>query len=150
MSLALLCASVALTAGACADGESQGPQTLPPASLATADLVIHQPTREGSTTVVTGSLTNTGDTPVVVVGGSAYFASRIRVTGTDGGGDTNAGGPQSLAIGAKETAKLRRQGTYLELVDLTESLKSGSQVPVNLMTNNGSAITVTARVSDSR
>ncbi len=141
-------AVMALSLGACASDEQPvAPQTLPPATVSASKLTIEQPTRKGSETILTGSLTNTRDAPIVVVGGSAYYASQVRVLRTEASDGKRTASPQPLAIDAQQTVRLRRNGTYLQIVELTESLKPGSSVPFNVMTQDGSSVTVTADVA---
>jgi len=141
-----------LGVGGCATQEQQprtpqATQTLPPATVSASTLTIQQPTGKGSKTILTGSLTNTKDTPVVVVGGSAYFATQVRVMRADVSEGKRTSSAQPLTIDAQQTVRLRKNGTYLQIVKLTESLKPGSSVPFNVMTQDGSSVTVQADVA---
>lgn len=108
------------------------------------DAWVKEPTMPGMTGMF-GTIENTGDSEVVLVGGSSPVAGMVEIHESIAGGQMQAleGG---LVIDAGKMATLEIGGNHVMLMELSGTLAVGDEVTVTLKFEDGSTLDVTAPV----
>ncbi|MDG4664772.1 copper chaperone PCu(A)C [Mycobacterium sp. 236(2023)] len=145
---ALVIALAAALLPGCSTPEPTEPVTM--ASSTTFDSPWASAADSGMTAVF-GTLTNTGDHDVQIVGAESPAAERGEVHEiAPGAGGTNTMRPKEggVTIPPGGTHELTPGGDHLMLMDLTEPLRPGADVEVTVAFEDGSTMSVTAQVRD--
>lgn len=147
--LTALFAAIAITALAlsgCATNASNNTDAMATMAdqVTVTDAWVKEPTMPGMTGMF-GLIENTGDSEVVLVGGSSDIAGMVEVHEVTAEGQMQKieGG---LVIAAGKTATLEVGGNHVMLMNLSATPAVGEEVTVTLKFKDGSTLEVTAPV----
>ena len=141
---ALALAAVALTGCTTASTDASSTAGTMADQITVTDAWVKEPTMPGMTGMF-GVIENTGDSDVVLVGGSGDAAGMVEIHEVTAEGQMQKieGG---LVIPAGKTATLEVGGNHVMLMELAGSLAVGDEVTVTLKFEDGSTLDVTAPV----
>ena len=142
-----LLAIAAVLASGCASPET--PKASPMASAVAFEDPWARAAEMGMTAVF-GTLANTGDRDVRLVGGDSPAAGQVEIheIATDNGASVMRPKEGGIMIAAGGTHELAPGGDHLMLMDLRQALQPGTDVAVTLTFEDGSTLPVNAQVRD--
>lgn len=143
---ALLAAAAVLASG-CASPETR--EASPMASAVTFEDPWARAADSGMTAVF-GTLANSGDRDVRIVGGESPAAGLVEIheIAIDSGASVMRPKEGGITIAADGTHELVPGGDHLMLMDLRQPLQPGTDVAVTLTFEDGSTLPVNAQVRD--
>jgi copper(I)-binding protein len=141
---AITLAALALTGCASTGADTAKTADTMAAQVTVSDAWVKEPTMPGMTGMF-GVIENTGDSEVVLVGGSSDIAGMVEIHEVTAEGQMQKL-ENGLAIGAGQTTTLEVGGNHIMLMKLNTTLAVGDEVTVTLKFKDGSTLPVTGLV----
>lgn len=125
---------------------SQGSGSVAPLQIADPAISLQ---RKGANTLLFGTITNTGSSPVTIVGGSTPVASSVIVADTVvvSGEASESPMPSGLTIEPGQPYKLSVSKTHIAILELNTEMDLGQKVQMTLKTSDGAVAAFEATVT---